>query len=111
MGKHQYLFSILNKVIKDKVYYAINVAKDITFPFIVYQELNKKPLTHVDDKSLHRIITFQITLITKLKNLQLEAKLETTLNKHEIDYSMTSEYLVKDVGIHRVYEIKLEEFK
>ena len=80
-------------------------------PFIVYQEIGKRPPQFGDDKPIYYLRTIQITLVTKKKDVVLEEKLENALLDHDYVFSLTSEYRNSDGSIFRVYEIRLEEFK
>ena len=80
-------------------------------PFIVYQEISKRPPSFGDDKPIYYLRTIQITLSTKKKDEDLEEKLETALLKNDYIFSLTSEYKNSDGSIYRVYEIRLEDFK
>ena len=80
-------------------------------PFIVYQEIGKRPPQFGDDKPIYYLRTIQITLVTKKKDVVLEEKLENALLDHDYVFSLTSEYRNSDGSIYRVYEIRLEEFK
>lgn len=79
-------------------------------PFIVYQEVSKRPPTFSDDKPVYYERTIQITLITKKKDVAIEENLERTLLDNDYVFSLTTEYKNSDGSINRVYEIKMEEF-
>ena len=79
-------------------------------PFIVYQEVSKRPPTFSDDKPVYYERTIQITLITKKKDVSIEENLERTLLENDYVFSLTTEYKNSDGSINRVYEIKMEEF-
>lgn len=78
-------------------------------PFIVFQEISKRPPGFADDKPLYYLRTIQITLITKKKDEALEKKLETALLNKDYVFSLISESKNSDGSIQRVYEIKLED--
>lgn len=80
-------------------------------PFIVYQEISKRPPQFGDDKPIYYERTIQITLITKKKDEALEEQLEKSLLDHDYIFSLTSEFANSDHSINRVYEIRLEDFK
>lgn len=80
-------------------------------PFIIYQEISKRPPSYGDDKPVYYLRTIQITLLTKKKDEALEEKLEKALLKNDYVFSLTSEYANSDHSINRVYEIRLEDFK
>ena len=79
-------------------------------PFIVYQEVSKRPPTFSDDKPVYYERTIQITLITKKKDVVIEENLERVLLENDYAFSLTTEYKNSDGSINRVYEIKMEEF-
>lgn len=79
-------------------------------PFIVYQEVSKRPPTFSDDKPVYYERTIQITLITKKKDVAIEENLERVLLENDYAFSLTTEYKNSDGSIYRVYEIKMEEF-
>ena len=80
-------------------------------PFIVFQDISKRPNEFADDKPTYYLRTIQITLITNKKDEALEDKLEKALLDHDYIFSLTSEFRNSDGSINRVYEIRLEEFK
>jgi len=80
-------------------------------PFIVYQEISKRPPQFGDDRPVYYERTIQITLITKKKDEALEEQLEKALLDHDYIFSLTSEFANSDHSINRVYEIRLEDFK
>ena len=80
-------------------------------PFIVYQEISKRPPSFGDDKPIYYLRTIQITLVTKKKDETLEEKLERALLKNDYIFSLTSEFKNSDGSINRVYETRLEDFK
>ena len=80
-------------------------------PFIVYQEISKRPPSFGDDKPIYYLRTIQITLLTRKKDEVLEEELERALLKNDYIFSLTSEFKNSDGSINRVYEIRLEDFK
>ncbi len=80
-------------------------------PFIVYQEISKRPPSFGDDKPLYYLRTIQITLFTKKKDEELEERLEKALLKNDYIFSLTTEFKNSDGSFSRVYEIRLEDFK
>ena len=80
-------------------------------PFIIYQEISKRPPEFADDRPTYYLRTIQITLSTKKKDEALEEKLEKALLDKDYIFSLTSEYRNSDGSIYRVYEIRLEDFK
>lgn len=80
-------------------------------PFIVYQEISKRPPSFGDDRPLYYLRTIQITLITRKKDEALEEKLEKALLESDYIFSLVNEFKNSDGSINRVYEIRLEDFK
>ena len=80
-------------------------------PYILFQEISKRPPGFADDKPTHYQRTIQITLTTKKKDVELEEKLEKTLLEYEYIFSLISEFKNSDGSINRVYEIRLEDYK
>ena len=80
-------------------------------PFIVFQEISKRPAEYGDDKPVHYVKVVQITLITKKKDVELEEQLESKLLEYEYVYSLVTEMVNSDHSINRVYEVRLEELK
>jgi len=80
-------------------------------PFIVYQEISKRPPSFGDDKPIYYLRTIQITLLTKKKDEALEEKLEKALLKNDYIFSLLNEFKNSDGSMNRVYEIRLEDFK
>lgn len=106
------LFKVLSKALKDKVFYGTNTYDNFdnaSMPFIVYQEISKRPIGFMDNKPISYRSNIQITLVTKNKDLKLEKKLETTLLSEGLVFSLVSEFKNDDKSINRVYEISMEE--
>ena len=74
-------------------------------PFILYQEISKRPQNCRDDRPGYYQRTIQITLSTKKKDEALEEKLEKALLDKDYIFSLTSEYRNSDGSIYRVYEM------
>ena len=106
-----FIFNVLNEVLPGRVYYALQVKENAKVPFIVYQEISKRSTSFHDDHSFMKTSTIQISLITNSKDLALEKELEDKLTLYDVEFQMTSEYYLKDSGVYRIYEIKMEEFK
>lgn len=110
--KLEEIYQILNCVLPEKVFYAVNVYDNKSYadlPYIVYQEITKRPRSFSDDLPFFYYSNIQITLVTKKKDRILERKLEETLINNNLAYSVTSEYHNEDKSINRVYEIIMEE--
>lgn len=106
------LFSSLNDVLEGKVFYGTNVYDNLdnsSMPYIVYQEISKRPVTYGDDYPIYYKVIIQITLVTKKKNKKLEEKLEQVLLNKGFAFSLISEYQNQDKSLNRVYEINMEE--
>ena len=110
----EHLFQLLNTVLPNRVSYGTNtvdVADVEVYPFIVYQEISDRVQTYADNKTLVRMITYQITLVTKTKDPLIEEQLEAALYQSGMNYQMITEYVNEDHSVNRVYEIKQEEIK
>jgi len=108
------LFQVLNSVLPNRVTYGTNIVDAnelLVYPFIVYQELSDRVQKYADNKSLVRIITYQITLVTESKEPTIEDQLESSLYQSGFNYQMITEYVNEDHSVNRVYEIKQEEIK
>lgn len=106
------IYIILNRILPKKVFYGTNVydnEDNATMPYMVYQEINKRPIGYADNIPLPYISTIQITLVTKRKDTSLEKSLETNLLNNKLNYSLISEFFNSDKSVNRVYEIKMEE--
>lgn len=106
------IYSILNKVLKNKVFYAVNVYdndENAPMPYIVYQEISKRPKGYHDDAPIFYSSNIQITLVTKHKDMNLEKKLEKELLQNGLSCSVLGETHNSDKSINRVYEIKMED--
>lgn len=98
----------------DKVYYASNEYDNEDAsepPFIVYQEVTKRPASFAEDKPLYYTSTIQITLVTARKDSALEATLVRKLISKGYAPQSLAEYRNEDGSINKVYEIRQEEFK
>ena len=107
------LYLALNEVLKDKVFYGSNVydnEDNASMPYIVYQELSKRPASFSDDTPMFYKAIIQITMVTKKKDKQLEKKLEQVLINNGFAFSLLSEFKNEDKSLNRVYEITMEEF-
>ncbi len=105
----KFIYDVLNEVLPNKVYYALSIEEQLELPIIVYQELNNRSRLFSDDKYLLKESTMQINLITENKNIELEKSLEETLTNYDIEFNMVSEFYLKDSGLYRIYEVKMEE--
>lgn len=106
------LYSILNTVLKDKVFYGVNTydnEQNAEMPYIVYQEISSRPIGYHDDQPIFYAATIQITLVTKRKTPAIEKLLEKTLLENKLNYSLTTEFTNADRSVNRVYEIKNSE--
>lgn len=106
------IYIILNRILPKKVFYGTNVydnEDNADIPYIVYQEISKRPIGYADNVPLPYSSTIQITLVTKRKDTSLEKKLETNLLNNNLSYSLLSEFFNSDKSVNRVYEIKMEE--
>ena len=102
------LYNILNDVIPGQVNYGIRESTEEALAYIVYQEISNRGMVYADDRVKVRIVTIQINLIEKTKNLEIEQRLEMFLYVNDYTYQMVSEYQNDDGSINRVYEIKME---
>lgn len=105
------LYNQLLEIFPNKVFYTHYVTSQVKMPYLIYQELNKKSSVYADDFYLYKTSTVQITLVMDKKDLQIEKQLEDGLTLKGVEYQMISEYLGPDKTLHRIYEIKMEEFK
>ena len=107
------LYQALESVLKDKVFYGSNVydnEDNASMPYIVYQEITKRPASFSDDAPIFYKTSIQITLVTKKKNKNLEKNLEQVLLNNGFAFSLLSEFKNQDKSFNRVYEITMEEF-
>jgi hypothetical protein len=106
-------FQILNVVLPGRVTYGTNTIDEELeiYPFIVYQEISDRIQSYADNQTLVRIITYQITLVTKTKDPLIEKQLEAALYQSGMNYQMITEFVNEDHSVNRVYEIKQEEIK
>lgn len=107
------LYQALNSVLKDKVFYGSNVydnEDNASMPYIVYQEVTKRPASFSDDAPNYYKVNVQITMVTKKKNRNLEKNLEQVLLNSGFVFSLLSEFKNEDKSLNRVYEITMEEF-
>lgn len=108
------IFQMLNGVLPNRVTYGTNIVDTNElhiYPFIVYQEISDRAQKFADNKSVVRIITYQITLVTESKEPTIEDQLESALYQSGFNYQMITEYVNEDHSVNRVYEIKQEEIK
>ncbi len=102
------LYQVLNDVIPGQASYGKKENLEQSDNYIVYQEVSNRGSLYADDRVHMRILTIQINLITKEKNLELEERLEASLSLADYAFQMLSEYQNEDGSINRVYEIKME---
>ena len=102
------LYQVLNYVLPGHVSYGRKVSLEQSDNYIVYQEISNRGSLYADDRVHMRILTIQINLITKEKNLNLEERLEVSLSLANYEFQMLSEYQNENGSINRVYEIKME---
>lgn len=106
------VYNILNKVLPDKVFYGSNIYDNFdnaSMPFIVYQEITKRPRSFRDNKPGWYRSLVQITLVTKSKDINLESLLEQALLDNNLVFFLLSENRNQDKSLNRVYEIYMEE--
>jgi len=102
------LYQTLSSVLPGQVNYGKKETIDSADDYIIYQEISNRGTLYADDRVTMRILTIQLNLITKQKNLELEEKLEVSLYYGGYEFQMITEYQNEDGSINRVYEIKLE---
>ena len=105
------LYNVLLEVRDCDVFYGTNKDTEPGMnkrPFIVYQELYRHTLAYADNQALMRSATFQVTLVTDTKDLDLEDSLEEKLTNNGYNYNVLSEFVSQDGSITRIYEIKQE---
>jgi len=108
--KLEALFETLNSVLPGKVSYGTRVGLEDDPNYIIYQELTNRTIVYADDKSIAKVATFQVSLITEKKDLSLEEILEASLYFMGYEYELLSEFINEDGSVNRVYEIKQEVF-
>jgi hypothetical protein len=108
--KLEALFETLNSVLPGKVSYGTRVGLEDDPNYIIYQELTNRTIVYADDKSIAKVATFQVSLITEKKDLSLEERLEASLYFMGYEYELLSEFINEDGSVNRVYEIKQEVF-
>ncbi|QLY40174.1 hypothetical protein HF295_04570 [Hujiaoplasma nucleasis] len=108
--KLEALFNTLDSVLPGKVSYGRRESLVDDPNYIIYQVLSNRNLVYADDKSLIKIATFQVNLITKKKDLFIEERLEASLYFMGYEYELLSEFINEDGSVNRVYEIKQEVF-
>ncbi|MFH5880885.1 hypothetical protein [Liberiplasma polymorphum] len=105
------LYNALKEITECDVFYGTNNSvknPSDKVPFIVYQELYRNTIFYGDNQSLLRSITFQVTLVTESKDLDIEEKLEKKLTDNDYRYTLLSEFVSPEGSITRNYEIKQE---
>ncbi|HRX45527.1 MAG TPA: hypothetical protein P5091_05745 [Acholeplasmataceae bacterium] len=108
--KLEALFETLNSVLPGKVSYGTRVGLEADPNYIIYQELTNRTIVYADDKSIAKVATFQVSLITENKDISLEERLEASLYFMGYEYELLSEFINEDGSVNRVYEIKQEVF-
>lgn len=105
------LYQYLSLLFPNQVFYAHYITSQVKMPYLIYQELSKRPSLYADDFFVYQTRTIQLTLVMDKKDLTIEDRLEQGLNEQGIVYQMISEFLGPDKTLHRIYEIKMEEIK
>lgn len=108
--KLEALFDTLNSVLPGKISYGTRVGLEDDPNYIIYQELTNRTIVYADDKSIAKVATFQVSLITEKKDISLEERLEASLYFMGYEYELLSEFINEDGSVNRVYEIKQEVF-
>ena len=108
--KLEALFETLNSVLPGKVSYGTRVGLEDDPNYIIYQELTNRTIVYADDKSIAKVATFQVSLITEKKDISIEERLEASLYFMGYEYELLSEFINEDGSVNRVYEIKQEVF-
>ncbi len=104
------LFQTLNRALPGKVSYGTREGLEEDPNYIIYQELNNRTIVYADDKSIAKVATFQVSLITEKKNLLIEEQLEASLYSEGYEFELLSEFINEDGSVNRIYEIKQEVF-
>jgi len=108
--KLEALFNTLDSVLPGKVSYGTRVGLESDPNYIIYQVLSNRSLVHADDQVVVKVATFQVSLITKKKDLVLEERLEASLYFMGYEFELLSEFVNEDSSVNRIYEIKQEVF-
>jgi len=108
--KLETLFNTLDSVLPGKVSYGTRVGLETDPNYIIYQVLSNRSLVHADDQVISKLVTFQVSLITKKKDLVLEERLEVSLYFMGYEFELLSEFVNEDSSVNRIYEIKQEVF-
>jgi len=108
--KLETLFNTLDSVLPGKVSYGTRVGLETDPNYIIYQVLSNRSLVHADDQVVVKVATFQVSLITKKKDLVLEERLEASLYFMGYEFELLSEFVNEDSSVNRIYEIKQEVF-
>lgn len=102
---YQELFNLLSEIGIPVAYDHFDSNKDIIPPFLVYRDIASETFK-ADQEVYYRPYEFEIELVTKKKDVELQSKLEELLTKNKIPYDILDDYWDKEERIyHNYYEI------
>lgn len=102
---HKELYDLLVTLNVPVAYNTFIGNKDITIPFITYRETGADTFK-ADSKTYYRPRNFEIELVTEVKDVDLQDKLEKLLNDNNIPFDTTDEVWDEEERIyHNFYEI------
>lgn len=100
-----YLFQLLGTLNIPVAYDHFNSDKNIEPPFIVYRETSPETFK-ADGMTYYRPYNFEIELVSSIKDVELEQRIENLLTTNKIPYDVYDEVWDEDERIyHNFYEI------
>lgn len=96
----QEIFDLLN-TLNFPVAYDHFTQKDVSIPFILYKTDTVNTFK-ADDKVYRKINSYEVDLITEIKDIKIENKLETLFDEHNIPYEKYEEYIDSE-KIYQIY--------
>lgn len=103
--KHKDIYNLLLTLNIPVAYDHLQNNKTINPPFIVYRELGIDTFK-ADNKTYYRPYDFELELITSIKDITLQEKIEKLLDDNNIPFDTSTEIWDEDEKIyHNFYEI------
>lgn len=103
--KHKDIFDMLKTLNIPVAYDHFESNKEVTPPFIAYRETSPQTFK-ANNVTYYRPYNFEIELVTEIKDIALESRIEELLTNNGIPYDISGEVWDEDEKIfHNFYEI------
>lgn len=102
---HKYIYNLLKQLDIPVAYGHFESNKNVMPPFLVYREISPETFK-ADGITYYRPFEFELELVTSIKDVALERRIEDLLTNNSIPYDIESEIWDETERIyHNFYEI------